>query len=46
MPTGISDQVLKNTHACGKEQLISFQHWKLSNLLKEFMSTWIVIAGD
>lgn len=24
--------------ACGKEQLISFQHWKLSNLLKEFMS--------
>ncbi|HAT4455329.1 TPA: aminoglycoside phosphotransferase family protein [Legionella pneumophila] len=32
--------------ACGKEQLISFQHWKLSNLLKEFMSTWIVITGD
>ncbi|HAT9060313.1 TPA: aminoglycoside phosphotransferase family protein [Legionella pneumophila subsp. pneumophila] len=25
---------------CGKEQLISFQHWKLSNLLKEFISTW------
>ncbi|HAU1107355.1 TPA: aminoglycoside phosphotransferase family protein [Legionella pneumophila] len=24
--------------ACGKEQLISFQHWRLSNLLKEFMS--------
>ena len=24
--------------ACGKEQLLSFQHWKLSSLLKEFMT--------
>lgn len=24
--------------ACGKEQLISFQHWKLSTLLKEFIA--------
>jgi len=24
--------------ACGKERLMSFQHWKLSNLLKEFMA--------
>ena len=29
--------------ACGREQLISFQHWKLSNLLKEFMITCIAI---
>ncbi|HAU0262646.1 TPA: aminoglycoside phosphotransferase family protein [Legionella pneumophila] len=27
--------------ACGKEQLISFQHWKLGNLLKEFMARCI-----
>lgn len=32
--------------ACGKEQLISFQHCKLSNLLKEFMARYITIAGD
>jgi len=24
--------------ACGKERLMSFQHWKLSNLLKEFIA--------
>ena len=24
--------------ACGKERLMSFQHWKLSHLLKEFMT--------
>jgi hypothetical protein len=24
--------------ACGKERLMSFQHWKLSHLLKEFLS--------
>ena len=23
--------------ACGKERLMSFQHWKLGHLLKEFM---------
>lgn len=32
--------------ACGKEQLISFQHWKLKNLLKEFMARCIATAGD
>ena len=32
--------------ACGKEKLMSFQHGKLSNLLKEFMARYITIAGD
>ncbi|MGM9455241.1 aminoglycoside phosphotransferase family protein [Legionella bozemanae] len=32
--------------ACGKEQLVSFQHWKLSNLLKEFMAKCSATAGD
>lgn len=33
---GISYQY-RFMNACGKERLMSFQHWKLGNLLKEFM---------
>lgn len=34
---GISYQY-RFMNACGKEKLMSFQHWKLGNLLKEFMA--------
>jgi len=28
--------------ACGRERLMSFQHWKLSNLLKEFIALYTI----
>ena len=32
--------------ACGKERLMSFQHWKLGSLLKKFMAAFSAIEGS